>query len=74
VLTPDAALAVAPNDPGALADAVCDLVGDDARRERMGVAARALAIENYSWPTIARRLEEVYTSVTGIGRDEARAA
>ena len=74
VLTPDAALAVAPNDPAALADAVCDLVGDDARRERMGVAARALAIENYSWPTIARRLEDVYTSVTGIGRDEARAA
>jgi glycosyltransferase involved in cell wall biosynthesis len=40
----------------------------------MGVAARALAIENYSWPTIARRLEDVYASVTGIGRDEARAA
>ena len=74
VLTPDAALAVAPNDPAALADAVCDLVGDDARRERMGAAARALAIENYSWPTIARRLEDVYTSVTGIGREEARAA
>ena len=74
VLTPEAAVAVAPNDPAALADAVCDLVGDDARRERMGVAARALAIENYSWPRIARRLEDVYTSVTGIGRDEARAA
>ena len=41
VLTPDAALAVAPNDPAALADAVCDLVGDDVRRERMGAAARA---------------------------------
>ena len=74
VLTQDAALAVAPNDPAVLADAVCDLVGDDARRERMGAAARELAIENYSWPTIARRLEDVYTSVTGIGREEARAA
>ena len=73
VLTPDAALAVVPNDPAALADAVCDLVGDEARRERMGAAARALAVENYSWPTIARRLETVYASVTG-GREVARAA
>ena len=29
VLTADAAVAVAPNDPAALADAVCDLVGDE---------------------------------------------
>jgi glycosyltransferase involved in cell wall biosynthesis len=39
----------------------------------MGAAARALAVEKYAWPTIARRLETVYVSVTG-GREEARAA
>jgi glycosyltransferase involved in cell wall biosynthesis len=40
----------------------------------MGEAARDLAVEKYAWPTIARRLEEVYSSVTGIRVSEARAA
>ncbi len=53
-----AAVAVPPDDPAALVDAVCELVADEPRRERMGEAARALAVERYSWPTIARRLEE----------------
>jgi glycosyltransferase involved in cell wall biosynthesis len=39
----------------------------------MGAAARTLAVENYSWSTIARRLDTVYASVTG-GREAARAA
>jgi len=58
----------------ALADAVCDLVADEPRRRAMGEAARELAVANYSWPVLARRLEEIYSRVTGIGRDEARAA
>jgi phosphatidylinositol alpha-mannosyltransferase len=74
VLTPEAAVAVAPNDPDALADAVCELVGDDARREAMGAAARALAVERYAWPAIAARLEAAYSAVTGIEVEEARAA
>ena len=74
VLTPDVAVAVAPNDPAALADAVCGLVEDEPRREAMGVAARALAVERYAWPTIAERLESVYASVTGLEVGEARAA
>jgi glycosyltransferase involved in cell wall biosynthesis len=40
----------------------------------MGDAARALAVEQYAWPAIAERLEEVYASVTGIAVAEARAA
>ena len=74
VLMPDAAVAIAPNDPAALVDAVSELVDDEPRRERMGEAARALALEHYSWPTIARRLERIYSDVTGLTAREARAA
>jgi phosphatidylinositol alpha-mannosyltransferase len=74
VLTPDAAVAVTPNDPAALADAVCRLVEDEPRREAMGKAARALAVERYAWPAIAERLEAVYANVTGLEVGKARAA
>ena len=74
VLTQEAAVAVTPNDPDALGDAVCALVDDEPRREAMGEAARALAVERYAWPAIAGRLEEVYASVTGISVGEAHAA
>jgi len=74
VLTPDAAVAVPPDDTATLVDAVSELVADEPRRERMGEAARELAVERYSWPTIARRLERIYEDVTRVGRDEARAA
>jgi phosphatidylinositol alpha-mannosyltransferase len=74
VLTPDAAVSVAPNDPDALTRAVCALVEDEPRREAMGEAARGLALERYAWPAIAERLETVYASVTGIDVEEARAA
>jgi phosphatidylinositol alpha-mannosyltransferase len=74
VLTPETAVAVEPNDTGALVEAVCALVDDEPRREAMGEAARALALERYSWPAIAERLEAVYASVTGIALEEARAA
>jgi phosphatidylinositol alpha-mannosyltransferase len=74
VLTPEAAVQVAPNDADALADAVCGLVADESRRERMGEAARTLAVERYAWPAIAKRLEEVYMTVTGIDLEGARAA
>jgi glycosyltransferase involved in cell wall biosynthesis len=74
VLTAEAAVSVSPNDPNALANAVCDLVADEPRREAMGEDARALAVERYAWPAIAARLEEVYASVTGIDVAERRAA
>ncbi|MGH3132623.1 MAG: glycosyltransferase family 4 protein [Gaiellaceae bacterium] len=74
VLEPGASVAIPPNDPEALAGAVCDLVDDEPRRETMGEAARKLAVERYSWPRIARRLEAIYEQVTGIASGEARAA
>ena len=51
-----------------------------ARRGRAAAGAdgrarlATLAVERYAWPTIARRLEGVYASVTGIRAAEARAA
>ena len=74
VLTEEAAVSVPPDDPHALADAVCALVADEPRRAALGEAARALAVEQYAWPAIAKRLEDVYAGVTGIAVAEARAA
>jgi phosphatidylinositol alpha-mannosyltransferase len=74
VLTPESSVAVPPEDPAALADAVCGLVADETERAAMGEAARAIAVEKYSWPGIARRLERAYAQVTGIPAGEAVAA
>jgi phosphatidylinositol alpha-mannosyltransferase len=71
VLTPDAAVAVPPEDPDALVAAVADLVGDESARARMGAAARERALERYSWPRVATRLEEIYTALVA---GEVRAA
>jgi phosphatidyl-myo-inositol alpha-mannosyltransferase len=74
VLVPEVSVSVPPDAPAALADAVSELTADEPRRERMGEAARELALERYSWPGIARRLVEIYERVTGIETGEARAA
>ena len=74
VVDPATSVAIQPGDSNALADAVCDVIADEPRRQAMGEAARELAVANYSWPVLARRLEEIYSRVTGIGRDEARVA
>jgi phosphatidylinositol alpha-mannosyltransferase len=74
VLTRGSSVAVPPEDAASLAEAVCDLVADEAERARMGEAARALAVERYSWPGIARRLERAYAQVTGLPVGEAVAA
>jgi phosphatidylinositol alpha-mannosyltransferase len=60
VMTPETGVAVAPDDPAALADAIEGLLADEERRERLGAAARQLAIERYSWQDIARRLSRIY--------------
>jgi phosphatidylinositol alpha-mannosyltransferase len=74
VLDPAASVGVPPGDEHALADAICELVADEGRREQLGRVAREIAVERYSWPGIARRLERVYEQVTGLERGEARAA
>jgi phosphatidylinositol alpha-mannosyltransferase len=74
VLDDQASVAIPPNDPSALADAVCELAADEPRRERMGEAARQLAVERYSWPRIAEHLVTIYEQVTCLPRETTRAA
>jgi phosphatidylinositol alpha-mannosyltransferase len=71
VMEPDAGVLVPPGQPGALAGAVSALVVDEPRREALGRAARALAVERYSWDDIAQRLMAVYERVTGRVREAA---
>jgi phosphatidylinositol alpha-mannosyltransferase len=73
VMTPETSVAVPPDDPVALADALVALSEDEPRRVALGAAARTLAVERYSWDDIARRLLEIYGQVTGLGA-AARAA
>src|SRR4029453_15520992 len=65
VITPETSLAVPPDTPDAPPPAGTPPPADEPRRARMGAAARELAIDRYSWPDIARRLEAVYEAVTG---------
>jgi phosphatidylinositol alpha-mannosyltransferase len=73
VLEPAASVAVPPGDAEALVDAIEALVADEPGRSAMGEAARALAVERYSWPRITERLVEIYEQVTRVER-EVRAA
>jgi glycosyltransferase involved in cell wall biosynthesis len=61
-----AARLVAPDDPGALREALRDLIGDAAERERMAVAAAAAATGPYSWQEAAARTLAVYRTLTGL--------
>jgi glycosyltransferase involved in cell wall biosynthesis len=51
---------VPPGDPGALAAALQELLGDDAERERLGAAAAAAAAGPYSWDEVAKRTLALY--------------
>ena len=73
VLTPRTAVAVPPDDPAALADAVAALLEDEPLRQALGAAARELALERYGWSDIARRLEAIYEDVAGRSRTRAAA-
>ena len=68
VMEPEAGRLVAPGDPAALADCVVELLGDERRREQLGRSARAIAVERYSWDTIAQRLVEIYEPLTASRR------
>jgi phosphatidyl-myo-inositol alpha-mannosyltransferase len=59
VATADAARLVPPGDERALAQAICELLGDEERRVAMGRAGRELS-QRYSWQGIAERLEAIY--------------
>jgi glycosyltransferase involved in cell wall biosynthesis len=72
VTTPETSVTVPPDDTAALTEAIVGLLGDEPRRIAMGEAARALAIGQYAWSDIARRLEDLYERA--IAADARRAA
>jgi glycosyltransferase involved in cell wall biosynthesis len=55
-----AARLVPPEDPGALQDALVDLVGDAAQRDRLAAAARAAAAGPFSWERAAEKTLALY--------------
>jgi phosphatidyl-myo-inositol alpha-mannosyltransferase len=65
VMTPETGFSVPPGDAAALTDALVELLADENRRCRLGLAARQVAEERYSWDRIGRRLLGVYERVLG---------
>jgi phosphatidylinositol alpha-mannosyltransferase len=68
VMTPETSVAVPPDDVDALVEAVTELLADERDRVELGAAARALAIDRYSWADIARRLVAIYDAARGEAR------
>jgi phosphatidylinositol alpha-mannosyltransferase len=68
VMEPEAGLLVPPGEPAALANAVVALLADEREREQLGRSARTIAIERYSWDTIAKRLVGIYEPLTASRR------
>ncbi|HET8872428.1 MAG TPA: glycosyltransferase family 4 protein [Gaiellaceae bacterium] len=65
VMSPETGMTVPPGDPRALTDAIVELLADEDRRCRLGLAARRIAEERYSWEEVGRRLLGVYERVLG---------
>ena len=60
VATHETAVLFPPGDAERLTDAVVALLEDEERRVALGVRARELAVERYSWDDIGRRLAGIY--------------
>jgi glycosyltransferase involved in cell wall biosynthesis len=58
----DAAVLVPPGDDAALADAIRDLLGDDAALRKLSEAGRARAVA-FNWDDVARRAWQLYQDV-----------
>jgi alpha-maltose-1-phosphate synthase len=63
VVEGETGLLVPPADPGALAEAVNELIADPERAAAMGEAGRRRAVERFSWRAIAEQTVELYRSV-----------
>lgn len=60
----DTGLVVRPRDPAALAAACLDLLGDPARRARLGAAARQRALAHFTGDRLVRVYDELYRDGT----------
>ena len=54
---------VPPSDPAALARGIAEQLDDPGMRREWGERGRRVAVERYSWPEVARRVEAVYLEV-----------
>jgi glycosyltransferase involved in cell wall biosynthesis len=59
----ETALLVPPNDPGALAGAICRALDDPQLRRRLGAAGRERALEKFTWQVTARGTVEQYRAL-----------
>jgi phosphatidylinositol alpha 1,6-mannosyltransferase len=57
---------VPPDDAEALAAALAEAIGDADERHRRGAAARVDALERFSWPAIADRVDGVLREAGGL--------
>jgi glycosyltransferase involved in cell wall biosynthesis len=57
---------VPPNDPLALADAICSLLGNPDKRAKMGEAGREFVRKNYDWMENAGRMKRIYEKLLNI--------
>jgi len=70
VVTPEVGLAatvaesgaglVADGDPETFGRAIASLLADTDLRRRMGAAGRKVALERFSWASVAERMEDLY--------------
>lgn len=56
-------------NPGALADAIIELLKDENKRKIMGRAGRKRVKENFTWPKVVDKLEKVYKEVLDEKKD-----
>jgi glycosyltransferase involved in cell wall biosynthesis len=64
---------VPPGDAAALAAGIAEQLDDPGLRRDWGERGRTVAVERYSWPEVARRVEEVYREILASkdgGRDD----
>jgi glycosyltransferase involved in cell wall biosynthesis len=72
VVAPDCAVLVPPRSARALRDAIIALHSDPARRAHMSAAGRERALNHFTWPECARRVEEEYLKASAGSRLAAR--
>lgn len=65
-------LLVPPDDPGALAEAIGQVLDDPALGARLGVAGRARALQRFSWRATALSTAAQYRELLAAPRDAAR--
>ena len=56
---------VAPSDPAALAAGIGEVLDDEALRRDWALRGREAVVARYSWPEVARQVEELYAEVLG---------